>query len=71
MDFPSGPGIKNPPANVWNMGSVPGPGRFHMPQGKQAHAPTCLKPELRSKRSHCSEKLTHCNEEPGQPKINK
>ena len=24
--------IKNPPANAGDTGSVPGPGRFHMPQ---------------------------------------
>ena len=29
-DFPDGPGIKNPPANVGDAGSIPGPGRFHM-----------------------------------------
>ena len=24
--------IKNPPANAGDTGSIPGPGRFHMPQ---------------------------------------
>jgi len=28
--FPDGP--KNSPADAGDMGSVPGPGRFHMPQ---------------------------------------
>ena len=32
-DFPDGPLIKNPLANAGDMGSMPGPGRFHMPQG--------------------------------------
>ena len=28
--FPGGSVVKNPPANAGNMGSIPGPGRFHM-----------------------------------------
>ena len=32
-NFPGGPVVKNPPANAGNMGSVPGPGRFHVPWG--------------------------------------
>ena len=28
-DFPSGTVDKNPPANAGDMGSIPGPGRFH------------------------------------------
>ena len=32
-DFSGGPVVKNPPANVRDMGSIPGPGRCHMPQG--------------------------------------
>ena len=27
-DFPGGPGVKNPPADAGDTGSVPGPGRF-------------------------------------------
>ena len=30
-DFPGGAVVKNPPANVGDTGSSPGPGRFHMP----------------------------------------
>ena len=33
LDFPGGPVVENPPANAENTGSVPGLGRFHMPQG--------------------------------------
>ena len=33
LDFPGGPVVKNPPASAEDMGSIPGPGRFHMPQG--------------------------------------
>ena len=28
--FPGGAVVKNPPANAWDMGSSPGPGRSHM-----------------------------------------
>ena len=31
-DFPDGAVVKNPPANVGDMGSIPGPGRSHMPR---------------------------------------
>ena len=30
-DFPGGPVVKNLPANAWDVDSIPGPGRFHMP----------------------------------------
>ena len=29
-DFPGGPVVKNLPASAGDMGSIPGPGRFHM-----------------------------------------
>ena len=32
-DFPGGPVVKNLPASAGDMGSIPGPGRFHMLQG--------------------------------------
>ena len=28
--FTGGPVVKNPPASAGDMGSIPGPGRFHM-----------------------------------------
>ena len=31
-DFPGGTVDENPPANAGDVGSVSGPGRFHMPQ---------------------------------------
>ena len=31
-DLPGGTLVKNPPANVGDMGSSPGPGRSHMPR---------------------------------------
>ena len=33
-DFPGGTLVKNPPVNAGNMGSIPGPGRSHMPLSK-------------------------------------
>ena len=32
-DFPGGPVVKNLSANAEDTGLIPGPGRFHMPQG--------------------------------------
>ena len=32
QDFPGGAVVKNLPANEGDMGSIPGPGRSHMPQ---------------------------------------
>ena len=31
--FPGGPGVRNPPADAGDMGSIPGPGRSRVPQG--------------------------------------
>ena len=54
MDLPSGPVVKDPPANAEDAGSIPGPGRFHMPwdlrttttepMHSRAHAPQQEKP---------------------------
>ena len=33
-NFPSGLVVKNPSANAGDMGSIPGPGRFHIPQSR-------------------------------------
>ena len=32
LGFPGGAAVKNPPANAGDMGSIPGPGRSHMPR---------------------------------------
>ena len=32
MDFPGGMVVKNPLANAGDTGSIPGPGRAHMPR---------------------------------------
>ena len=36
--FPGGPLVKILPVSAGDMGSTPGPGRFHMPPGSEAHA---------------------------------
>ena len=33
-NFPGGPVVKNLPANAGVVGSIPGPERSHIPQGK-------------------------------------
>ena len=33
MDFSGDPTVKNPPAKGGDTGSIPGPGRCHVPQG--------------------------------------
>ena len=45
--FPGGTVVKNPPANAGDTGLSPGPGRSHMPQSNQDHAPQL--PSLRSR----------------------
>ena len=40
--FPGGSVVKNLPASVGEMGSIPDPGRSHMPRGNQACAPNLL-----------------------------
>ena len=74
-DFPGGTVVKNPPANAGDTGSIPGPGRSHMPWSNEAREPQllsscatttepmCLEPVLRNKRSHHNEKPTHRSEE--------
>ena len=45
INFPGGPVVKNSPANAADMGSIPGPGKFHMPQGNWA---CVLQPKLKT-----------------------
>ena len=42
--FPAGTVDRNHPANAGDTDSIPGLGRFHMPQGNEAHAPQLLMP---------------------------
>ena len=46
-DFPGGAVVKNSPANAGDTGSIPGPGRSHMPWSNYARAPQLL--SLRSR----------------------
>ena len=41
-DFPGGSEVQNLPANAGDTGSIPGPGRSHMPWSKQACVPQLL-----------------------------
>ena len=41
-DFPGGAVVENPPANAGDTGSIPGPGRSHMPRSNSARAPQLL-----------------------------
>lgn len=50
MDFPGGPGVRNPPCNAGDAGSIPGPGGSHIPWSHSAHAPQLLN---RSPQSLC------------------
>ena len=34
--------VKNPSANAGDVGSISGAGRFHIPQGNEAHVPQLL-----------------------------
>ena len=86
QDFPGGIVDRSPPANTGDMGLIPGPGRFHMPQSYWARVPQ-PEPMLHNKRGHCNEKPVNHNEEwpllaatreharsnkhPVQPKLNK
>ena len=47
MGFPGGAVVKNPPANAGDTGSIPGPGRSHMPRSNWARVPQLL--SLRSR----------------------
>ena len=52
--------VKNPPANTEDTGSIPGPGRSHMPWGTEPVHHTywaqCLEAVLHLKSSRCSAK---------------
>ena len=41
--FPAGSGVKNPPANAGDMGSIPGPEGSHMPKSNEARKPQLLR----------------------------
>ena len=41
LDFPGDPVDKNPPANARDMGSIPGPGRFHRQGAPNPESHSC------------------------------
>ena len=47
--FPGGTVDKNSPASTEDAGSIPGPGRFHMPRSKKASVPQRLSPRSRAR----------------------
>ena len=44
MGLPGGTVVKNPAANVGDIGSIPGMGRFHMPWATNICVPQLLSP---------------------------
>ena len=74
-DFPGGTVVKNPPANAGDTGSIPGLGRFHMPQSNSARVPQllnlcsrALEPQLLSPRATTTEAHAHRAHAPQQEK---
>ena len=65
MDFPGGTVDKHPPAGAGDTGSIPGPGRFHVPWSITAEPKCCScrslhsRAGLRTKRSHLNGKAAH------------
>ena len=58
-NFPGGTVIKNSSANARDMGLIPGPGRFFMPQGNKACVLQIL--SLRALEIMVCNKRSHCN----------
>ena len=52
QDFPGGPAVKNLPAKAGDTSLIPGPGKFHMPQGNKAGAPKLLNPHTTTTEAH-------------------
>ena len=69
-DFPSGPVVKNLPANEGDLGLIPIPGRSHILQNSSASAPQQLKPTrprahaLQEKPLHWEARAPQDEEEP-------
>ena len=50
--FPGGSAVKNPPGNAGGTGSIPDPGRAHMPWSNEPHEPQLLSPSSRAQGPH-------------------
>ena len=61
LDFSGGSVVKSLPAHVGDMGSIAGPGRFHVLQRNSAHIPQVLKPMVHNTRIHHNEKPENHN----------
>ena len=66
MDFPGGAVVKNPPANVGDMGSIPGLGRSHVTRSNKAHAPQLLSPHATTTEAHTPRARAPQQEKPPQ-----
>ena len=55
---------KNLPANAGDMGSIPGPGRFHMPRSSQGHVPQLLSPRAATTEAHVPRAYARQQEKP-------
>ena len=53
LGFPWCPVVKNSPASAVDMDLIPGPGRFHTPQGNKAHVPQPLSLPSKSESCNC------------------
>ena len=58
LDRPGDPGVKDPPASVGDMGSIPGPGRSHVPWGNLGPGVTTPEPTCHNHRHPCALKST-------------
>ena len=48
LDLSGDTADRNLPANAGDTGSIPGPGRFHMPRSNEAHVPQLLSPSSKA-----------------------
>ena len=66
QDFPGGAVVKNLPANAEDTGSIPGPGRSHMPWSNWARAPQLLSPRAATTEAHAPRARAPQQEKPPQ-----
>ena len=67
QDFPGGPGVKKPPANAGDVGSIPGQGA----ETPHASGQLCPWPTVGEKPMLSNGEPAHCNQDLAQPKIDK
>ena len=64
VDFSSSAVDKNPSANAGDTGSIPDPGRFHMPQSNEARVPQLLSPHAAITEDHAPRACAPQQEKP-------